>query len=89
VEALTEKAAYVMGRMAERLSGLGVSWAHATAVDVYTAHDLFPFLRSHILSPASDAARHGINWRLARPPVAGIEFEMDVRGVRQERVLQA
>ncbi|OGG45875.1 MAG: hypothetical protein A3F84_17115 [Candidatus Handelsmanbacteria bacterium RIFCSPLOWO2_12_FULL_64_10] len=88
-EALTEKAAYVMERMSGRLGGLGVSWAGATAVGVYTAHDLFPFLRSHILSPASHAARHGIRWYLARPPVVGIEFEMDVRGVREERVLQA
>lgn len=89
VEALTEKAAYVMERMSERLSGLGVSWADATAVDVYTVHNLFPFLRSHILSLAPGAARHGVRWSFARPPIVGIEFEMDVRGVRSERNLSA
>jgi hypothetical protein len=84
---MREKAAYVMGCMSERLGGLGVGWDDATAVDVYTVHDLFPLLRSHILSAARGAARHGVNWRFARPPILDIEFEMDVRGVRTERIL--
>ncbi len=82
-EAMAEKAAYVMGCMSERLGGLGVSWADVTAVDVYTVHDIFPFLRSHIL--LSD--RHGVRWHFARPPIVDVEFEMDVRGVREERIL--
>jgi hypothetical protein len=86
-EAMREKAACVMECMAERLQGLGVSWADATTVDVYTVQDLFPFLRSHLLAPAPDAARHGLRWYFARPPILDIEFEMDVRGVREERVL--
>ena len=87
-EAMAEKAAYVMGCMSERLSGLGVSWADATATDVYTVYDISPFLRSHILSGMSDAVQHGIRWHFARPPIVDVEFEMDVRGVRVEQLLR-
>ncbi|MSS72873.1 MAG: hypothetical protein EXS64_15475 [Candidatus Latescibacteria bacterium] len=86
-EAMREKAACVMECMSERLKGLGVSWSDATTVDVYTVHDIHPLLRSHLLPPAPGAARHGINWHFARPPIVDIEFEMDVRGVREERGL--
>ena len=33
------------------------------------------------------AARSGVLWHFARPPVEGLAFEMDVRGVPVERVL--
>jgi hypothetical protein len=29
----------------------------------------------------------GLSWHLARPPVVGLEFEMDVRGAAREIVL--
>jgi len=31
--------------------------------------------------------RGGLNWYYARPPVIGLEFEMDVRSVAREIVL--
>ncbi len=86
-EAMAEKAAYVMACMSERLGGLGVSWPDVTATDVYTVHDISPFLRHTILSGMSDAVRHGITWHVARAPIVDVEFEMDVRGVRVERIL--
>jgi len=89
VDAMREKAAYVVGCMSERLGGLGVGWEDVTAVGVYTVHDIHPLLGSPLLSAAHGAARHGLTWRFARPPIVGIEFEMDARGVREERVIQA
>jgi hypothetical protein len=86
-EALTEKAAYVLSCMSERLRGLNASWSDATTVNVYTAHDISPFFRSLLLPGIGGAARHGVRRHLCRPPIVEVEYEMDVRGVRTERVL--
>jgi hypothetical protein len=82
--AMTEKVAEVMGEQAARLAGLGVSWSDVTAVDVYCAHPLYGFLAAGVLGPMGPAATHGIHWFLSHPPIAGLEYEMDMRGVRDE-----
>ena len=33
------------------------------------------------------AARSGLTWHFNRPPVTGLEFEMDCRGVMYEQVV--
>lgn len=83
-DALREKAAYVVGVMAERLHGLGLDWGGVNAVSVYTAHPIEPFLVDTVLRPLGSAAVHGVRWFPSRPPIQGLEFEMDVRGVRRE-----
>jgi hypothetical protein len=81
--AVAEKAAFVIGLMRGRLAGLGAGWADVTAVGLYTVHSPEPFLRG-ILEELGPAAIHGIIWHYSRPPIAGLEFEMDMRGVRRE-----
>ena len=56
-----------------------------TATQVYTVHDLHPFLADEIVRRG--AARAGLTWHYARPPVVGLEYEMDCRGVADERVI--
>ena len=84
-EAMREKARFVLSEMERRLALLGSSWAATTATQVYTVHDLYPFLADEIVRPG--AARAGLTWHFCRPPVRGLEFEMDCRGVRFEEVL--
>jgi len=81
-DALREKACYVLGEMERRQKLLGFTWADSTASQVYTVHDLFPFLADEIARRG--AARHGLTWHFARPPVQGLEYEMDCRGVAAE-----
>jgi len=38
-------------------------------------------------STARLAARHGLTWQFCRPPVIGLEYEMDCRAVAAERVI--
>ena len=45
-------------------------------------HDLYPFLADEIVSRG--AARVGLTWHFCRPPVRGLEYEMDCRGVAIE-----
>jgi hypothetical protein len=82
--AMIEKAAFVLDLMENRLKGLGVGWEQVTAADIYTVHPLERLLLEVIHNRIGPAALHGIRWFLARPPIVGIEFEMDVRGVRSE-----
>jgi hypothetical protein len=85
-DAIAEKARYVLGVMEARMAALGGSWSSATAVQVYTVHDLHALLASEIV--ARGAARHGLTWHFCRPPVIGLEYEMDCRSVAMERVIE-
>jgi hypothetical protein len=84
-DAMREKAHYVLGEMERRLAALGFGWADTTATQVYTVHDLHPFLADEIVRRG--AVRSGLTWHFARPPVRGLEYEMDCRGVDRERVV--
>lgn len=83
--AMREKAHFVLDRMEERMAALGVSWGQSTATQIYTVHDIHPFVADEIAGRG--AASHGISWYYARPPVDGLDYEMDVRGVPVERVI--
>jgi hypothetical protein len=83
-EGLAVKARFVMDLMENRLHGLGVDWSAVTTIDVYTMHNVTPLLPQIVLGRAGASAVHGVNWHFSRPPVAEIEYEMDVRGVRTE-----
>jgi hypothetical protein len=84
-DAMREKAQFVLGEMDRRLGLLGFGWADTTATQVYTVHDLYPFLADEIVTRG--AAPAGLTWHFNRPPVRGLEFEMDCRGVTCERVV--
>ena len=82
---MRRKAEFVLGEMERRMGLLGGSWAAATATQVYTVHDIHPFLGEQLVRRG--AARHGVTWHYCRPPVLGLEYEMDVRGLPLERVI--
>ena len=86
-DAMREKARHVMGVMESRLLGLGADWDLITAVDVYTVHLLEGLLEDTVVPRIGPATRHGLVWSRSRPPVVGLEFEMDMRGVRSEITL--
>jgi hypothetical protein len=84
-DAVREKARFVLGEMERRLAVLGFTWADTTATQVYTVFDLHPFLADEIVRRG--AARAGLTWHFARPPVQELDYEMDCRGVTSERVV--
>ena len=81
---LLQKAQYVLGEMERRMRALGFDWPATTAAQVYTIHDLHPFLADEIARRGAMDA--GLTWHLCRPPVVDLEYEMDCRGVAVERV---
>jgi len=85
LDGLQEKARWVLGEQERRLRALGTGWGEVTAVQVYTVHNVFSWLGEELVYRR--AMRGGLTWHLTRPPVVGIDFEMDCRGVALERVL--
>lgn len=79
------KARHVHNVMEARMAPLGFGWPEVTGVQIYTVYDVTPFLAEDIVRRG--AARHGVTWHYARPPVVDLDYEMDVRGVHTERVL--
>jgi hypothetical protein len=84
IEAMTEKAGHVMAAMQSRLAGLQADWPQVSAVDIYTVHAVHPYLATTILETMGPAVGHGVHWYYTRPPLVGVEFEMDMRSIRQE-----
>jgi hypothetical protein len=64
---------------------LGFAWRDTTATQLYTVHDVHPFLADEIVRRG--AAAGGLTWHFCRPPVVELDYEMDVRGVARELVL--
>lgn len=86
-EALKEKVTFVLNAMRVRLAALKATWSEVTTVDIYTVHNIGPLVREFISRAIGAASLHGVRWYSARPPIKGIEYEMDLRGVRVERYL--
>jgi hypothetical protein len=84
---LQAKARFVLGKMESRLAGLRAGWRDVNAVQVYTVYDIHEVLRNDIVPRAGNGG--GLIWHLCRPPIEGLDYEMDVRGVAIERVLDS
>jgi hypothetical protein len=86
-EGLREKVRFVMAEMGRRMGLLGMGWQDATSVQAYTVADIG--IQMHDELVATGAARHGLYWHHSRPPLAVLDYEMDVRGPTREHHLRA
>ena len=80
---MEKKASWVLGIMDSRMKGLGATWNQATVSQLYTVQNIqmqIETIQRHV-QPSS------LTWHYCRPPIAGLDYEMDVRGVAVERVL--
>jgi hypothetical protein len=84
-DAMREKARYVLGEMERRMGLLGFGWRDTTATQVYSVHDIHPFLADEIVRRG--AAHSGLTWHYNRPPVRELEYEMDCRAINREAVI--
>ncbi len=84
-DAMGEKARSVLSAMETRMTALGVGWADVNTTQVYTVHDIHSFLADEIVGRG--AAPGGLTWYYARPPVEGLDYEMDVRSIPVQRIV--
>lgn len=84
-EGLREKVVFVVDEMERRLKRLGFAWSDAASTQAYTVHDIGPLVGEVIA--ARGACAGGLTWHYARPPIIGLDYEMDVRGAAREIVV--
>ncbi len=89
VEGMRRKTACVMAALRDRLSEMKVGWKDASAVNLYTVQDLHPLFATDVLPVLGVASHRGIRWHYARPPVVGLELEIDGYAAHRELVLTA
>jgi hypothetical protein len=84
-QGLKEKVGFTVREMESRLAEFGFGWQDTTAAQAYTVHDFHPVMTEEIVRHG--AARSGLTWHFARPPVVDLEFEMDCRRVTTETLI--
>jgi hypothetical protein len=84
-EGLREKVSFVTDEMERRLGLLGFSWRDAVTTQAYTVQNIGHLVGE--LLAARGACAGGLEWHYARPPIIGLDYEMDVRGAARERVI--
>ena len=75
---LKMKMEFVANEMNKRLESLGFNWGDVTSAQAYSVHNIGSLAEE--VFAKTGRMRCGINWYFARPPVAGLDFEMDLRG---------
>lgn len=80
-----EKVGFTVREMESRLAMFEFGWKETTATQAYTVHDFHPVMTEELVRRG--AARSGLTWHFARPPVVDLEFEMDCRRVMRETVI--
>ena len=84
-EGMRDKARCVLAAMEQRMGPLGFGWKDVTATQLYTVFDIHAHFAEEYVRRGATAG--GLTWHYARPPVQGLDYEVDVRGVARELVI--
>jgi hypothetical protein len=76
---------FVVDEMEHRLKTLGFGWPDAVSTQAYTVHNIGHLVGEEL--GRRGAFENGLVWHYARPPVIGLEYEMDVRGTARELII--
>lgn len=84
---LRAKARFVRETIEACAAALSCDLDDLTGAQVYSAHDLHGMMTPECVPEA--ALGQGVTWQFCRPPVIGLEYELDCRAVPIERVVLA
>lgn len=84
-EGLREKVVFVIEEMERRLGALGFGWADAVRTQAYTVQNIGHLVGEELARRGAMAG--GLVWHYVRPPVIGLEYEMDVQATARESVI--
>ena len=85
-EGMQRKLAHVIAVVTSRLAELGFDWHDATHVELYAAEEI-PGAMAALASKATGAMHRGVRWHHGRPPVTGLELELEARAVAREAIV--
>ena len=80
------KLVHVMSVVTGRLAQLGFEWRDATHVELYAAEEI-PGAMATLAAKATGAMLRGVRWHYGRPPVVGLEVELEARAVAREVIV--
>ena len=80
---LAQKTMFVLDLLAARLGEMKMTWADATAVNLYMVHDANAVIASTILPAIGVAAHRGVTWHYTRPPIDVMQLEIDAHAARE------
>ncbi len=87
-DGMQRKLAHVLGAVGDRVAELGFGWRDATHVELYSGVEI-PGALAALAARASGALPRGVRWYYGRPPVTGLEVELEARAVLREEVVGA
>jgi hypothetical protein len=76
----------MIGALTARLTEVGASWNDATAIQLYGVDDFTALVAETMLSRIGPRALPTIHWFPSRPPIEGLNLEVDVRAAGVELV---
>jgi hypothetical protein len=82
---MQRKLDYLAGAVTDRIAELGFGWKDVTHVELYSGADI-PGALATLARRAENAAQRGVRWHHGRPPVTGLEVELEARAVLREEV---
>ena len=80
------KLAHVISAVTSRIAELGFAWHNATHVELYAAEEI-PGAMAALAAKATGAIPRGVRWHYGRPPVIGLELELEARAVAREVIV--
>lgn len=84
---MRQKVEYVVRAVTARLGQLGVSFNDASHVEFYGSRGLDALVPDLVIPAAGNGAHRGVRWHYGRPPVQGLEIELEARNVAREILL--
>jgi hypothetical protein len=85
-DGLRQKLDCIVNVLGGHLSELKLHWEMASAVNIYTVFDIHPLLAAQLLPQLGASSHAGITWHYARPPVSGLELEVDAHAAGTELI---
>jgi hypothetical protein len=84
-DGVREKVRFVVREMERRLQLLGFTWRDAITTQCYTVHNIGALVKPEIVDRG--ATPGGLTWHFCRPPIADLEYEMDIRAPARDIVI--
>jgi hypothetical protein len=81
------KAAYVLRLVEPLLRAFAVSIQDINQLCLYTIHEAHAIIRDQLLPLIGPVAQYGLHWHYSRPPIRGVEFEIDLRSIAATTML--
>jgi len=85
-DGMQRKLAHVIAVVTGRLAELGFDWRDATHVELYAAEEI-PGAMAALAAKATGAMPRGVRWHYGRPPVVGLELELEARAIARELIV--